>query len=97
MRTHEPKDPEINVGDRVRLKQGTTDIAYDDMVLDGWTGTICDVNGEMCCVRWSEETQGVIPQDYRERWRGSGIPVDSLWLPQKFVEPIAFDDVESEC
>ena len=91
MQTDEPQDPPIRVGDRVRLRPGATDIEYDDMNLEGWTGTVCDVNDEMCCVRWSAETQAAIPDDYRQRWRGNGLPVDSLWLPRKSMEPISSD------
>ena len=98
MRTHEPQKPVMSVGDRVRLKQGATDIAYDDMILEGWTGTVCDLSDEMCCVLWSEETRRRIPEDYREQWRGNGLPVDLLWLSREFVEPIRLDeDAASEC
>jgi hypothetical protein len=91
MRGDDKPEPTISVGDRVRLKPGATDIAYDNMILEGWTGTVCDLSDEMCCVLWNEETQRMMPEAYRERWRGDGLPLDSLWVPRASVEPVRSD------
>jgi len=80
------RDCSIRLGDRVRVKPGRTDIAYDEILLEGWTGTVCEVNGDMCCVRWSDETLERMPEKYRQRWQGEGLPVDSLWLQKDSVE-----------
>jgi len=54
----EAKVPTLfNVGDKVRVRQGVTDIDDPDMPLGGWAGTITRVysNG-LYLVRWSPET-----------------------------------------
>ena len=36
--------PRFAVGDRVRVKQGTADPDFPDILLGGWAGTITEVN-----------------------------------------------------
>ena len=78
--------PRAAVGDVVRVKQGVTDVMFADMVLEGWTGTVAEIDDEMLRVRWDQETVATIPDAYRERWKADALPVDSLWLRWKDVE-----------
>jgi hypothetical protein len=83
----DPAKEEFTVGDRVRVRPGVTDVMSSDMVLGGWTGAVAEIDGEMCCVRWDEETLAKMPSSYREHWQADALPVDSLWLSQRDLEP----------
>jgi len=88
MGTSEPQQSSIDVGTRVRVKPGVTDIAFDDILLEGWTGTVVELDAEMCRVEWSRDTREAIPENYIEEWRGAGLSPDSLWLSRDSLEPI---------
>ncbi len=89
MNTGESQPSSLQIGSLVRVKEGVTDIAYEDIVLDSWTGTVTEMDDDMCCVQWSVETLDAMPQEYCDRWRGAGLSTDSLWLPQESTEIIA--------
>ncbi len=48
------------VGDEVRVKHGVRDTDYQDIPLDAWAGTICEVQ-RLCSynVRWRAETLAI--------------------------------------
>ena len=58
----------FKVGDKVRVKQGVTDVDYPDMPLGGWAGTITEVAGsDTFAIRWSRETLDAI--HWFHEWR----------------------------
>jgi hypothetical protein len=81
--------PKFAVGDRVRVKQGTTDFDYADMQLGGWAGTVIEVEADeypTYLIRWGAETLTAIGGDYRARCAQDGLNYEEKWLEEDCVE-----------
>jgi hypothetical protein len=78
----------FNVGDRVRVRQGVTDVDHPDMPLGGWAGSIARVyrNG-LYLVRWSPETLENAPPSYRTRSKREGKKCEEYRFWERDLEP----------
>ena len=77
---------DFQIGDRVRIKPGVTDVMSSDMALGGWTGVIRQIDEEMAQVSWDDETMTSMPSTHRDHWLADGLPVDCAWLPKQELE-----------
>ena len=63
-KSHSEFAPKYEIGDKVRVIHGFMDVDYPDMPLDGWAGTVKDVQGsDTFTVRWRKETLKAIHPD----------------------------------
>ncbi len=81
------QQPEVNVGDRVRVKPGVTDLVCEQIELAGFTGVVAAADGDMRRVDWDRATLAAMPESYRQRWQEDALPIDRLWLPAGDLEP----------
>ncbi len=81
------QQPDMTVGDRVRVKGGVTDLVSSDLELGGFTGVVTDTDGDMRRVDWDQATLAAMPESYRQRWQDDALPTDHLWLPADDLEP----------
>lgn len=76
--------PSFCTGERVAVRCGTADPDFPDMRLDGWTGTIVDVDRQtfpiLYLVQWSQGALGSLPPDYRDRCESEDMLFDRMWL-----------------
>jgi hypothetical protein len=74
----------------VRVRNGTRDPDFPDVVLDGWTGVVTDIDMEetppLCLVEWDEATRPRITEAVRERADKEGLEIESIWLGQDDLE-----------
>jgi hypothetical protein len=83
----EPQKPEVDVGSRVRVKPGVTDLVCSRIELGGFTGVVAATDGDLCRVDWDSATLAAMPESYRQRWHEDALPADHLWLPATDLEP----------
>ena len=77
-----------NVGDKVRVRQGVTNINHPDMPLGGWAGTVARIysNG-LYLVRWSLETLERVRSVYRTRSKREGKKLEEYRFWGHVLEP----------
>ncbi|MBC8877101.1 MAG: hypothetical protein H8E44_47335 [Planctomycetes bacterium] len=87
-RKKKPTITKFNVGDKVRVKHGITDVEYPDMPLGGWAGTISEIHEDgMYTVRWSRETLAAIHPVFKKRCERDGMVLEEYWLGDDDLEP----------
>ena len=78
------------VGDRVRVKPGTTDPDFADIPLGGWAGTIRDVdrrsNPPTYLIEWNKHTLDHMHPVYRKRCERDDLELESMWLGEADIE-----------
>jgi hypothetical protein len=81
------------VGAQVRMKHGTTDPDFADIPLDGWAGTIRDVDQRSdtptYLIDWDRHTLDHMHPVYRKCCERDGLELESMWLGEKDIEPHA--------
>src|SRR4051812_31896968 len=74
---------QFTVGERVRVKPGTTDPDFDDIPLGGWTGTISEINRTpnppVYLIEWDQRTLAAMHPVYRNRCERDGLEIESMW------------------
>jgi len=79
------------VGNRVRVKPGTTVPDFPDIPLGGWAGTISEVdqrsNPPTYLIEWDQHTLGHMPLVYRKRCERDDLEIESMWLGEADLEP----------
>jgi hypothetical protein len=83
-----PRVPaKFEVGDRVRVKRGVTDVDYPDMLIGGWSGVVSRVekSGD-CMVVWSRETLDAVDPIFKKRCVRDGLELERYWLPEGDLE-----------
>jgi hypothetical protein len=90
----------FKVGDKVRVKQGISDLDFPDMPLGGWAGTVTEIiehKGQINCVfELDERTLASIHPIYRKRCERDGLAFEIMSLGEKEVEPNDGTPVEIE-
>ena len=80
--------PKFQVGDKVRVKPGITDVEYPDIPLGGWAGTVSEIDGaDTFTVRWSKETLKAIHPVVKRRCEKDGVDWESYALTGDDLEP----------
>jgi hypothetical protein len=78
------------VGDRVRVKPGTTVPDFEDIPLGGWAGTITEVdqrsNPPTYLIEWDKHTLDHMHPVHRKRYERDGLELESMWLGQDDLE-----------
>jgi hypothetical protein len=83
-----PVEAKFQVGDRVRVKHGVSDVDYPDMPLGGWVGEISEADeGGMYIVGWSQETLGAIHPVFKKRCEKDGLELEEYRLGEDDLEP----------
>jgi hypothetical protein len=86
-----PAPPRFALGDRVRVKPGTTDPDYPDIPLGGWTGTIQEVGQDAgrttYLIEWNRYTLEHMHPVYRHRCERDELDMEALWLEEDELEP----------
>src|SRR4051794_32187267 len=81
----------FSVGDRVRVKLGTTVPDFEDIPLGGWAGTITEVdqrsNPPTYLVEWDQHTLDHMHPVFLKRSERDDLDVESMWLGEVDVEP----------
>jgi hypothetical protein len=87
----EPSVERLAPGSAVRVRPGTRDPDFPDVVLDGWTGVVTEVDAAqtplLCQVEWDAATRPKISDAVRERAAREGLEVESMWLGADDLEP----------
>jgi hypothetical protein len=95
-----PSPPRFAVGDRVRVRPGTTDPDYPDLPMGGWVGVVEDVNvtrtETLYQVEWSGATLAAVNPVYFRRCERDELDEESSWLGEKDLEPDTGDLVAIE-
>lgn len=86
-----PAGSPLNVGDRVRVKDGVVDPDYADLCIGGWTGKIRDIDTSsdppLILLEWDVRTlTELIGRQALERAGREGLQGDRLWLHLTEVE-----------
>jgi hypothetical protein len=91
-RFDDPLPPEpLCVGQRVRVLPGTRDPDFPTLCLDGWTGTVREVDADtppLCLIEWDDTTFAAIPDSVVEQAEHTGMEVRSIWLNPSALAPI---------
>ena len=86
-----PAPARFAVGDRVRVKPGTTDPDFADIPLGGWAGTITEVNPRekppTYLVEWDAYTLANMHPVYRKRCERDDLVVESMCLGEDDLVP----------
>ena len=91
-RRPEPAFPaRYGVGNRVRVKPGTTVPDFADVPLGGWAGTIAEVDQRSSPptyrIEWNKHTLDHMHPVFRKRCERDGLGLESMWLSEDDVEP----------
>jgi len=85
----------FEIGDKVRVKHGFTDVEYPDMPMSGWAGTISEIHEDgNYTVRWSRETLDAIHPVFKKRCERDGMVLEEYWLGDDDLEPDAGGPLE---
>lgn len=75
---------------RVRVKSGVRDPDFPDTPLDGWVGTIEEINPEaqppLYLIAWDRATLDALPADYRRRCEEEDLDLETMWLAANDLE-----------
>jgi outer membrane lipoprotein SlyB len=78
------------IGTPIRVKPGTHDPDFPDIVLSGWTGTILDVEqgpqGPDYLIAWDERTLAALPPVYHTRCERDSLLPNCIWLDEDDLE-----------
>ena len=94
----------FKVGDRVRVKPGTTVPDFEDMPLGGWAGAITEVDQRSKpptdLIEWNKHTLDHMHPVYRKRCERDGLEMESMWLGEDDFEadtgsPVVIDQPTS--
>ena len=78
----------FKIDDKVRVRQGITDVEYPDMPMGGWAGTIAEIHDDgNYTVRWSWETLAAIHPVFKKRCERDGMVLEEYWLGDDDLEP----------
>jgi hypothetical protein len=81
------------VGDRVRVRPGTTVPDFEDIPLGGWAGVITEIdqrsNPPTYLIEWNRHTLDHMHPVYRKRCERDGLGVESMWLGEADIGPDA--------
>ena len=81
MHTNDGMVPKFAVGSQVWVKKGVVDPNHPDVSLGGWCGTVSQVSGAICLVRWSGATLEAVHSSHPQ----NGID-DAMWLQEAALE-----------
>jgi hypothetical protein len=96
-RKKKPVITNFKVGDKVRVKQGITDVEYPDMPMGGWAGAISEIHkGGMYTVQWSQETLAAIHPVFKTRCERDGTSLEEYWLSDDDLEPDTGEPLDIE-
>ena len=77
-------------GTRVRVRKGTRDPDYPDILLGGWSGTITGQqesdDGRLSLVEWDDATLRQMHPVFRRRCERDGLEVERTWLSERDLE-----------
>ena len=80
------------VGSTVAVRVGIPDPDFPDLGLDGWTGTIVDVDRKTSPPRYllhgSREVVHKLPRRCRERCKREDRVLDKIWLYEEDLEAV---------
>ncbi len=80
----------FGVGNRVRVKPGTTDPDFEDIPLSGWVGTVREVdprsNPPTYLIEWDQHTLDQMHPVYRTRCERDDLALESMWLGEADLE-----------
>ncbi len=80
----------FQVGDKVRVKPGVSDLDYPDLPLGGWAGTIAEIvkdKGRINCVfRLDDRTLASVDPIYRKRCERDELDFETVGLDQEELE-----------
>jgi hypothetical protein len=87
-----PSPPKFCVGDHVRVRAGVSDPDFPGVTLEGWSGTVCDVEtglgfATLVLVEWDRLTLEHMDQAYRSECEQDDLDVLHIWLYQDELEP----------
>jgi hypothetical protein len=88
----QPRPPALfSTGAQVRVKPGTTDPDFPDILLGGWAGTIREVDQRSTpptyLIAWDRHTLGHKHPVFRKRCEPDGLDLESMWLGEDDIEP----------
>jgi len=76
------------IGEKVRVKSGLVDPDYPDVLMEGWAGTIAQIQeGSPVCyfVRWTQETIDSFRSIYRQWCERNGEDFETFWKEEDFT------------
>ena len=85
------KQLKINIGDKIRVKDGVTDPDYPDRSIGGWTGKVSDIerhlNEEVILIEWDDITlRKFITLDFIEQCEENKLEYRQMYLYPEDVE-----------
>lgn len=90
-RKRKPRVPaKLKIGYKARVKDGITDVEYQDMPMGGWAGTISELhNDAMYTVRRSRVTLASIHPIFKKQCERDAMVLEECWLSDDDLEPDA--------
>jgi hypothetical protein len=77
----------FQTGANVRVKYGVIDPDFLDIPLDGWTGTVTEVdhtNAQITYeITWDKKTLSGMHPVYRKRCERDGLALETMWLGEE--------------
>lgn len=68
---------QLTPGTHIRVKPGTPAPEFPDVVMDGWTGAICESSGAKAnpqyIIEWDADTVSRMPATYRQACETQGL------------------------
>src|ERR1017187_4010434 len=79
-----PINPRFQVGNKVRVKPGISDVLFPDMPLGGWSGSVTEIINEKGQIEYlfklDDRTLASIHPIYRERCERQGLDFEIMSL-----------------
>ena len=88
----------LQIGDKVRVKDGCKVPDSPDVPMDGWVGTVMDAyphnDSHVFKIKWTERTLDGMPIVYQRWCEQKGYKWDAIWLSKDDLEPNVADAVK---
>lgn len=85
-----PPPARFSAGTSVQVKTNASVPGFENISLNGWSGTILDVDHGSkppgYLVQWDQRTLAALSFDYRQRCKRDGLELDSVWLDENAIE-----------
>ena len=79
------KNKELQVGDSVRVKNGTKDPDFE-IDIGGWQGRVSEIQDDIICIDWDSSTLSIFPDKYLSQCEEDGLDWKRIYLEKKDVE-----------
>ena len=86
MSAREGTPKKFAIGSMIRVKKGVIAPNCPKVPVGGWVGTVSQLSGGRCLIKWGMATLEAIPIVYRELCQEAGVDIHAMWLQDMVLE-----------